>query len=280
MAGVEGRLLVLEGLPPASARPGTLLTVSRTLDTTTIVQAQAQAQAQTAVVLSHREPATAFALVVHDGPSGAHGVAEVEVGDAASAVAPAVRFGVLVDGAETQGRVVDGLSHAQLPRDGDSSGFGQLFNTPPTLDELKPVYQPLLTGVSAIDLLTPLGRGQTMLLCGEVGAKLTELACTAVNAQRAAADRGSGRSVRCIYAAVGVGAAEHAESSDGQFTCCYFFSRCCSCARWCMISLRALHSCGSCARRRTQHNHSMLCLIRAQASGATLQTASSTMAQR
>ena len=63
----------------------------------------------------------------------------------------------------------DGEGHAG---DGDSAGTAagsELLRVPPVLDEITAITAPLLTGVMAIDMLTPIGRGQCMLLSGEAG---------------------------------------------------------------------------------------------------------------
>lgn len=54
----------------------------------------------------------------------------------------------------------------------------------------------LRAGVKALDVLTPVGRGQCMLLTGEVGTELSRLGLASIAAQAAGG-------VRCVYGAVG-----------------------------------------------------------------------------
>jgi len=58
-----------------------------------------------------------------------------------------------------------------------------------------PITRSLHTGVTAVDVLAPVGRGQVMLVVGEPGAGASELALDAVAAQRTTG-------VRCVYAAL------------------------------------------------------------------------------
>ena len=62
-----------------------------------------------------------------------------------------------------------------------------------------PITQSMHTGVAALDLLTPVGRGQCMLVLGEKGSGKSSLLIDAVCSAAA-------RGVPCVYAAVGVGA--------------------------------------------------------------------------
>ena len=59
-----------------------------------------------------------------------------------------------------------------------------------------PITRSLHTGVAAVDVLTPVGRGQCMLLVGERGSGKTALALDALAAQ-------ANSGVPCVYAAVG-----------------------------------------------------------------------------
>jgi F-type H+-transporting ATPase subunit alpha len=62
-----------------------------------------------------------------------------------------------------------------------------------------PITTSLHTGVKAVDILAPLGRGQCMLVVGEPGAGKTALALDTLSSQRAAG-------VKCVYVALGGGA--------------------------------------------------------------------------
>lgn len=86
------------------------------------------------------------------------------------------------------GRVID---YAGAPLDGgkdlDRGDLRPLFSSPPLQAEIKPIDQSLHTGTLAIDALTPIGRGQTMLLLGQRGTGKTSLAWDAVLSQATSA---------------------------------------------------------------------------------------------
>ena len=76
---------------------------------------------------------------------------------------------------------------------------GAIIRDPPGVEDRKPITTPLVTGIKALDVLTPLGRGQCMLLTGEPGTGLTRLGVGAIAAQ-------AGSGVRCVYGATGAAA--------------------------------------------------------------------------
>ena len=65
----------------------------------------------------------------------------------------------------------------------------------------QPVKEPLLTGVKAIDAITPVGRGQRQLIIGDRQTGKTAIAIDAIINQRRF--WGTDKEVRCIYVAVG-----------------------------------------------------------------------------
>ncbi|KAL4448343.1 hypothetical protein ABPG75_005562 [Micractinium tetrahymenae] len=71
-----------------------------------------------------------------------------------------------------------------------------LLNGQPDMDSREQINEPLLTGVKAFDILTPLGRGQAQQIVGPQGSGKTQLCIDAVLGQR-------GTGVRCVFAAVG-----------------------------------------------------------------------------
>ena len=76
----------------------------------------------------------------------------------------------------------------------------------------QPVKEPLQTGITAIDAMTPIGRGQRELIIGDRQTGKTAVAIDAIIAQRdnwASGDRK--QQVRCIYVAVGQKASTVAE---------------------------------------------------------------------
>ena len=72
----------------------------------------------------------------------------------------------------------------------------RMIREPPSVEDRKPITTPLVTGIKAVDLLAPIGRGQCMLVSGEPGTGLSELGLTSIVAQK-------GTGVRCVYAALG-----------------------------------------------------------------------------
>lgn len=114
-------------------------------------------------------------------------------------------------GSPMGGRVVDCFGNAL-----DGCGPTQapdvaLFSTPASQTELRPIDRSLHTGTLAIDALTPIGRGQSMMLFGEAGLGKTTLAWDACLAQ-ADAD------VRCVIALADGGAerGQHALEQLGK----------------------------------------------------------------
>jgi F-type H+-transporting ATPase subunit alpha len=103
------------------------------------------------------------------------------------------------------GRVIDPLGE---PLDGrgtiSAEGRRILEVQAPNVVDRQPVKEPLQTGITAIDAMTPIGRGQRELIIGDRQTGKTAIAVDAIIAQRE--DWASGdpkRQVRCIYVAVG-----------------------------------------------------------------------------
>ena len=213
---VEGSLAILEGIS-GDVKPGTLLDVG--------------GAGATAVLLAHREPKT-VALVYAGADGGTPGAPRLE--DAASSnVKPgdAVRvrkgmcfhmpperdvigrrigpLGEPLDGGSVPGEGGPNGPFRDAAKKNDASG-SELFREPPSVEDRKPINTPLVTGVKPLDVLTPVGRGQCMLLTGEVGTNLSELGLNAVVAQaRVGTGAAAGTdAVRCVYGAVGAAAAD------------------------------------------------------------------------
>ena len=72
----------------------------------------------------------------------------------------------------------------------------QLFREPPSVEDRKPISTPLVTGVKPLDVLTPIGRGQCLLLTGEVGTNLSQLGINAIVAQT---EMNANKNVRCVF---------------------------------------------------------------------------------
>ena len=111
------------------------------------------------------------------------------------------------------GRVIDPLG---VPVDGK----GPIAATETRVLEIQaanvvdrqPVKEPLQTGITAIDAMTPIGRGQRELIIGDRQTGKTAIAIDAIIAQRDNWASGDPRQqVRCIYVAVGQKASTVAE---------------------------------------------------------------------
>ncbi len=233
---LENDLAVLEGVG-ASVPPGTLLAVGA---------AAAADGVANAVLLAHREPKT-FALAFHvaadgsklpgfePGESASHSSVLLAPGAPVEVLSRLPRFAVPADD-EVVGRRIGALGAPVDDRGpltkGSSSGTfsggesnttpggggSELFREPPSVEDRKPITTPLITGVKALDALTPVGRGQCLLLTGEADARLAELAMHAIAAQ-SAIERGLApkRPVRCVYAAVGPGSFEGGSAAGGLY---------------------------------------------------------------
>lgn len=98
---------------------------------------------------------------------------------------------------ELLGRVVNPLGH---PLDGkgavDAKEFLPVDRKAPGIIARKSVHQPLQTGLTAIDALTPVGRGQRELIIGDRQTGKTAVAIDTILNQK-------GQDVICIYCAIG-----------------------------------------------------------------------------
>jgi F-type H+/Na+-transporting ATPase subunit alpha len=108
------------------------------------------------------------------------------------------------------GRVVDALGR---PIDGRgplaTAESRNLEVQAPSVVQRQPVKEPLETGITAIDAMTPIGRGQRQLIIGDRQTGKTAVAVDAIIAQREL--WGTDRQVKCIYVAVGQKASTVAE---------------------------------------------------------------------
>lgn len=95
------------------------------------------------------------------------------------------------------GRVVDPLGN---PIDGrgviHASHCRPIESPAPSIVERSPVNSPLQTGITAIDAMTPIGRGQRELIIGDRQTGKTAIAIDAILNQK-------GKNVICIYVAIG-----------------------------------------------------------------------------
>jgi F-type H+-transporting ATPase subunit alpha len=111
------------------------------------------------------------------------------------------------------GRVIDPLGK---PLDGkgpiQAEGRRNLEVQAANVVDRQPVKEPLQTGITAIDAMTPIGRGQRELIIGDRQTGKTAIAIDAIIAQRDNWASGDAtKQVRCIYVAVGQKASTVAE---------------------------------------------------------------------
>ena len=95
------------------------------------------------------------------------------------------------------GRVVSAVGE---PIDGkdpiDAKEFRRVEMVAPGVIDRKSVHEPMLTGVKAVDAMTPVGRGQRELIIGDRQVGKTAIAIDAILSQK-------GQDVYCIYVACG-----------------------------------------------------------------------------
>ncbi|MBT8320782.1 MAG: F0F1 ATP synthase subunit alpha, partial [Eudoraea sp.] len=101
------------------------------------------------------------------------------------------------------GRVVDTLG---TPIDGKGPVTGDLYEMPlerkaPGVIFRQPVYEPLQTGVKAVDAMIPIGRGQRELVIGDRQTGKTTVCIDTIINQKEFYD--AGEPVYCIYVAIG-----------------------------------------------------------------------------
>ena len=100
------------------------------------------------------------------------------------------------------GRVVNALGQ---PIDGagpiDTKEFRPIESKAPGICERRSVYQPLQTGIKAIDSMIPIGRGQRELIIGDRQTGKTAIAVDTILNQRKLYE--AGQPVYCIYVAIG-----------------------------------------------------------------------------
>ncbi len=106
------------------------------------------------------------------------------------------------------GRIVDALAQ---PIDGKGeikSSENRLLESPaPGIIKRKSVYEPLQTGITAIDAMIPVGRGQRELIIGDRQTGKTTVAIDTILNQK-------GKGVVCIYVAIGQKASSVAQIVD------------------------------------------------------------------
>jgi F0F1-type ATP synthase alpha subunit len=184
-AGLDkGGVAVLEGMRSA-APPGSVLT---------FVESGSKG-----LLLSHREPKSFALMFETDEATGRRRVRrDADAVRGETAEASKTEFLCGPSAKSTEGKIVDAFGEmvtgeAMVSGTEDSS---TLIREPPSVEDRKPITTPLVTGIKAVDLLAPIGRGQCMLVSGEPGTGLSDLGLTSIIAQK-------GTGVRCVYAALG-----------------------------------------------------------------------------
>ena len=81
------------------------------------------------------------------------------------------------------GEPLDGLEPPLLRAEAEHKEMVALFATPPSQAELREIDSSLHTGTLAIDTLTPIGRGQSMMLFGEAGTGKSAIGVDAILSQ-------------------------------------------------------------------------------------------------
>ncbi|MBW4682138.1 MAG: F0F1 ATP synthase subunit alpha [Microcoleus vaginatus WJT46-NPBG5] len=95
------------------------------------------------------------------------------------------------------GRVVDALGRAIDGKGEINTGETRLIESPaPGIIERRSVYEPLQTGITAIDSMIPIGRGQRELIIGDRQTGKTSIAIDTIINQK-------GENVICVYVAIG-----------------------------------------------------------------------------
>ncbi len=159
---------------------------------------------------SSEGPIQALALNLEE-----HEIGAVVLGDAAlieegATVTATGRILSIPVGDAMLGRVIDPLGN---PLDGKgpiaTTESRRLEVQAASVVERSPVNEPLLTGVKAIDAITPVGRGQRQLIIGDRQTGKTAIAIDAIINQRRF--WGTEKAVRCIYVAIGQKASTVAE---------------------------------------------------------------------
>jgi F-type H+-transporting ATPase subunit alpha len=144
-----------------------------------------------------------------------HEIGAVVLGDAAvieegASVTATGRILSIPVGDAMLGRVIDPLGN---PIDGKgpiaTTESRRLEVQAASVVERSPVNEPLLTGVKAIDAITPVGRGQRQLIIGDRQTGKTAIAIDAIINQRRFWN--TDKAVRCIYVAIGQKASTVAE---------------------------------------------------------------------
>ena len=107
------------------------------------------------------------------------------------------KIGEIPVGDNFLGRIVDSLANPVDGKGDITSSQTRLIEPPaPGIVDRRSVYEPLQTGIIAIDAMIPIGRGQRELIIGDRQTGKTAVAIDTILNQK-------GKGVKCIYVAVG-----------------------------------------------------------------------------
>jgi F-type H+/Na+-transporting ATPase subunit alpha len=114
-----------------------------------------------------------------------------------SAVTSSGRIAAIPVGDAMIGRVVDALARPIDGKGDIATTENRLIESPaPGIIERKSVYEPMQTGITAIDAMIPIGRGQRELIIGDRQTGKTTIAVDTILNQK-------GTGVICVYVAIG-----------------------------------------------------------------------------
>ena len=141
------------------------------------------------MVLSLEEDSVGAVIFGSDNPD-----REIKEGDLVKRTGKIVRIPVgealLGRTVNTLGKPIDGKGEIHTDK------FRPLHITAPNIVERQPVFEPLETGIKAIDSMIPIGRGQRELVIGDRQTGKTAIAIDTIINQK-------GKGVYCVYVAIG-----------------------------------------------------------------------------
>jgi proton translocating ATP synthase F1 alpha subunit len=109
-------------------------------------------------------------------------------------------------GRSLEGTVVDSLGNFLLETENKNNNKFEFYNVEskaPGIISRKSVHEPLLTGITAIDSMIPVGLGQRELIIGDKQTGKTAIAVDTIINQKVDEKKKSINQINCIYVAVG-----------------------------------------------------------------------------
>ena len=105
-----------------------------------------------------------------------------------------------------EGQVVDSLGNPLLEYQNNDTIKKEYYNVEskaPGIITRKSVHEPLLTGITAIDSMIPVGLGQRELIIGDKQTGKTAIAIDTIINQKSDIKKGSINQINCVYVAIG-----------------------------------------------------------------------------